>query len=138
MEDFNNIAAARGEKKPSLYSPLVLAYIGDSVYELYVRSRVIEEHSDLPAHKLHLQSVKYVKAHAQSESITAIADMLTEDETAVYKRGRNAKAYSSPKNADIRDYRRATGFEALLGYLYLSGKHERLNEIMSAAYENAF
>lgn len=124
-------------KKASLYSPLVLAYIGDGVYELYVRSRTIEEHSSMPAHKLHLHTVKYVKAEAQSKSITAVSDMLTEEETAVFKRGRNAKSPTSAKNADIRDYRRATGFEALLGYLYLSGNTKRLNEIMAAAYDAA-
>lgn len=126
------------KNNPSLYSPLALAYIGDGVYELYVRTRVMEEHSNLPAHKLHVKTVKYVKAHAQSNSITAMLDMLSEEETAVYKRGRNAKSNTTPKNADMADYRRATGFEALIGYVYLTENTERLNELMDKAYECAF
>ena len=124
--------------RPELLAPLSLAYIGDAVYELYVRTRVIQEHPNMPAHKLHTYAVKYVKAAAQSASINAMADVLTEDETAVFKRGRNAKSPTVPKNADIRDYRRATGFEALMGYLYLSGETERLNYLMNIAYEHAF
>ena len=125
------------EKAPNQYSPLVLAYIGDGVYELYVRTRVIDENPDMPAHKLHRETVKYVKAHAQSNSIHAICDILAEDEMAVFKRGRNAKSPTVPKNADLTEYRHATGFEALLGYLYLSQKSDRLDEIMKLAYENA-
>lgn len=125
-------------KKPNQYSPLALAYIGDGVYELYVRSRVIEEHSNLPAHKLHLHTVKYVKAHAQSNSIEALQNILTEEEAAVYRRGRNAKSATVPKNANIVEYRRATGFEALIGYVYLTGDTERLNKLMDEAYNNAF
>ena len=125
------------KKAPSQYSPLALAYIGDGVYELYVRTRVIAQNPDMPAHKLHKESVKYVKAHSQSNSIHAIADMLSEEETAIYKRGRNTKSPTVPKNANLTEYRHATGFEALLGYLYLSEQRERLEEIMKTAYENA-
>ena len=124
-------------KKPNQYSPLVLAYIGDSVYEVYVRTRVVEENPDMPAHKLHLQTVKYVKAHAQSNSIHAMMSMLTEEEDTVFKRGRNAKSPTTAKNASLIDYRHATGFEALIGYIYLSGNTERLEELMQKAYENA-
>lgn len=124
-------------KKPSQFSPLALAYIGDGVYELFVRTKVIEEHENLPANKLHKKTVQYVKAHAQANSIDAMLTHLTEDETAVYKRGRNAKSNTTPKNADMADYRKATGFEALIGFLYLSGENERLNELMEIAYENA-
>lgn len=122
---------------PNLLAPLVLAYIGDAVYEVYVRTRLIGEHPTMPAHKLHVHSIKFVKASAQSASIEAMLDTLTEAEAAVYKRGRNAKSPTVPKNADVRDYRRATGFEALVGYLYLSGATDRLDEIMNAAYEHA-
>lgn len=125
------------DKDPQQYSPLVLAYIGDAVYEVYVRSRVIEENPDMPAHKLHVKTVKYVKAHAQSNSIHAMTDILTEEETAVFKRGRNAKSPTTAKNASLIDYRHATGFEALIGYIYISGNTERLNELMGIAYENA-
>ena len=124
--------------QPALLSPLSLAYIGDAVYEVYVRTRIIREQPNMPAHKLHTHAVKYVKAAAQSASVSALADILTEDELAVFKRGRNAKSPTVPKNADIRDYRRATGFEALVGYLYLSGETERLEYIMEQAYEHAF
>ena len=86
-------------KKPSQFSPLALAYIGDGVYELFVRTRIIEEHENLPANKLHKKTVQYVKAHAQSNSIDAMLEHMTDDETAVYKRGRNAKSNTVPKNA---------------------------------------
>lgn len=125
------------EKNPSQYSPLVLAYIGDCVYEIYVRTRVIAEHSDMPAYKLHRQTIDYVKAHAQSNSMTAVEPLLTEAELAIYKRGRNAKSATVPKNADLTDYRRATGFEALVGWLYLKKENERLDFIMETAYRSA-
>lgn len=124
-------------KPPNQYSPLVLAYIGDGVYELYVRTRVIAENPDMPAHKLHKRSIMYVKAHAQSNSMKALSELLNEQEVAVFKRGRNAKSATVPKNADLADYRRATGFEALVGFLYLSKEEDRLTEIMQIAYENA-
>ena len=126
------------EKRPEQFAPLVLAYIGDAIYEAYVRSRVIEENPDMPAHKLHNKSVKYVKAHAQANSIHSMMDMLTEDETAIFKRGRNAKSPTTAKNATLVDYRHATGFEALIGYTYISGNTERLHQLMKTAYENAF
>lgn len=119
------------------YSPLALAYIGDGVYELYVRTRVIEEHPTMPAHKLHLQTVKYVKAQAQAKSIHNMLELLSDEEMAIFKRGRNAKSYTSAKNASITDYRHATGFEALIGYLYITKQTERLNELMKIAFECA-
>jgi len=124
-------------ERPELLAPLVLAYIGDSVYEVYVRGELVKQHSDMPVYKLHKEAVKYVRAHAQSNSIIAIADLLTEQETAIYKRGRNAKSPTVPKNADVGEYRRATGFEALIGYLYLTGDSERLGFIMKAAFDSA-
>ncbi len=125
------------EAEISQLPPLSLAYIGDAVYELYVRNRVIREHPTMPAHKLHLQTVKYVKAHAQSNSINAIMEILSDDEAAVFKRGRNAKSYTVPKNANLGDYHRATGFEALIGYLYLMNRADRLDLIMDRAYISA-
>ena len=122
-------------KNPAEFSPLVLAYIGDAVYELFTREKVLFLNPDMPAHKLHTENVRFVKAKAQSEGFSALEDMLTEEEAAVYRRGRNAKSATSPKNADILDYRRATGFESLIGYLYLKGERERLNEIMEKAFE---
>ena len=124
-------------EKPNLYPGLVLAYIGDAIYEVYVRSRIVCEHSDMPPNKLHIESIKHVKAHAQSNSMIAIEPLLTEEEEAIYKRGRNAKSATVPKNADVSDYRRSTGFEALLGFLYIKGEKERLEELMKIAYENS-
>ncbi len=123
-------------KNPLEYSPLVLAYIGDAVYEIYTRERVLEKNPNMPAHKLHLENIKYVKARSQSNSVSAIEPMLTEEEQAVFKRGRNAKSGTTPKNADVLEYHRATGLEALFGYLHLSGKGERLKELMSVAFDN--
>lgn len=124
------------QEEASLYSPLVLAYIGDSVYELFTRKKVLAENSSMPAHKLHKENVKYVKAKAQSDAVERIEPVLSEKELSIYKRGRNAKSATVPKNADLADYRRATGFEALLGYLELSGQKERLLEIMELAFCN--
>lgn len=124
--------------KPSGHSPLVLAYIGDSVYELFVRNKIVCEHPDMLPHKLHLLSSSHVKAHAQSNSMNAIEEILNEDELAIYKRGRNSKSATIPKNADMTDYRRATGFEALIGYLYLKSDTDRLNNIMEMAYANSY
>lgn len=115
----------------------MLAYIGDSVYELYVRTRVIKEHPAMPVQKLHLHTVKYVKAQAQAKSIHSMLELLSEEETTIFKRGRNAKSYTSAKNASITDYRHATGFEALIGYLYITKKNERLEELMQFAFDNA-
>lgn len=124
-------------KKPSEYSPLVLAYIGDAVYEVYTRERILSENPDMPAHKLHKENIKYVKAHAQSVGVTALENMLTDEEAAVLKRGRNAKSQTSPKNADVLEYRRATGLETLFGYLHLCGRDERLKELMETAFNGA-
>ena len=123
-------------KAPNLYNPLVLAYIGDSLYDVYVRSRLISENGDLSAHKLHVEAIRYVKAHGQSTAVLAIEDKLTEDELSAYKRGRNTKSFTVPKNADVGEYRRATGFEALLGWLYVKKETDRLNEIMEMAYDS--
>ena len=124
-------------KNPSEYSPLVLAYIGDAVYEVYTRERILSENPDLPAHKLHKENIKYVKANAQSRSVSAVEGVLTEEEMTVFKRGRNAKSGTSPKNADVLDYRRATGLETLFGYLHLKGDRDRLFELMKTAFDNA-
>ncbi len=93
--------------KPQQHAALSLAYIGDAVYELYVRNRIIAEHPDLPAYKLHKNAVEYVKAHAQSNSMLFLEDKLSEEEISIYKRGRNAKSPTVPKNADLTDYRRS-------------------------------
>lgn len=122
-------------ERPELLAPLVLAYIGDSVYEVYVRNRLVLEHTDMPAYKLHKIAIKYVCAKSQSHSILSLEAELADKESAVYKRGRNAKSATVPKNADVGDYRRATGYEALIGYLYLAGENDRLAYIMKKAFE---
>lgn len=120
---------------PNSYNALVLAYIGDTLYDLYVRSRLIAERPELSANKLHRAAIKFVCAHGQSEAIKNLEPILTEQELAAYKRGRNTKSYTVPKNADVGDYRRATGFEALLGWLYIGGNTERYKEIAKQSYD---
>lgn len=111
-------------------SPLNLAFIGDCVYEMLVRESLVLE-ANRPVNDLHRESVKYVSAKAQTEAFEKIKDMLTEEETAVYKRGRNAKVGHSPKSATEGEYHCATGVEALFGYLYLSERTDRIKELFS-------
>ncbi len=118
---------------PREYSPLALAFIGDAVYEVYVRAQVLSQ-ANTSAHSLHHKTIAYVKAEAQAHAAKQIMDLLTEDELAVFKRGRNAKSATIPKHADVTDYRHATALEALFGYLYLCGENERLTELMRISY----
>ena len=106
-------------------SPLTLAYIGDAIYDLVIRTVVVER-ANRSANDLHKKTVKYVKAEAQSKMIQELLPELTEDEEAVCKRGRNAKSYTTAKNASMSDYRKATGFEALMGFLYLTNQMDRM------------
>ena len=112
-------------KDINLYAPLTLAYIGDAVFEIIIRTLIVEEKSGT-VKKLHLRSSKLVNAKAQADLLAAIEDSLTEEELSYYKRGRNAKPHSVAKNANLHDYHTATGFEALIGYLYLSGRRARV------------
>lgn len=116
------------------YPVLTLAYIGDAVFELYVRNYLVEK-DNIPVSKLHKEATGYVKATAQSSYIDKIYDLLNEEEQNVYKRGRNAHPKTAAKNADILSYRRATGFEALVGWLYINGNITRLDEIISEIFE---
>lgn len=118
------------------YSPLTLAYIGDAIFELVVRT-VLVERKNTQAEKLHKAATKIVKAETQALMIESIKDELTEEEMAVYKRGRNAKAVTRAKNATMSEYRRATGFEALMGYLYLKGDMERMIKLIHLGVEKA-
>ena len=118
------------------YSPLTLAYIGDGIFELVVRT-VLVERKNTQAEKLHKAATKIVKAETQALLIEAIKEELTEEELAVYKRGRNAKAVTRAKNATMSEYRRATGFEALMGYLYLKGDMERMIKLIRLGAEKA-
>lgn len=113
------------ERDVRAYSPLTLAHIGDSVYDLIIRT-VIVERANRPVNDLHRLAVRYVKAESQAQMILALMEELTPEEEAVYRRGRNAKPHTTAKNASLADYHKATGFEALLGYLYLTHQTERL------------
>ena len=117
---------------PKNYSALTLAYIGDCVYELYVRGYLIQK-SDQKVNLLHKTSTRFVCAKAQAELYHKIKDMLSEDETAVFHRGRNTKSHV-PKNAVVSDYRIATGIEALFGYLYITGKKDRISELLQQLF----
>lgn len=110
--------------------PLALAYIGDAVYELYVRQYLIQQ-GITKVNDLHRQAVKFVKATTQSAIIHHLEDKLTEAEKRIVKKGRNAKSGKIPKNTELIDYRYSTGFESLLGYLHLSQQHKRLEEILT-------
>lgn len=116
------------------YSPLTLAYIGDGVYDLVIRT-ILVSRGNCPPNKLHRMASNLVKAGAQSAMIEALEPILTETEEAIYRRGRNAKSYTMAKHATMPEYRRATGFEALMGYLYLTGQEERMTELIKIGLE---
>lgn len=116
-----------------LMPPLVWAYIGDCIYEIFIRMQLVNR-TKLNAHKLHLEAIKHVKAKAQAETLASIYDELTEEEQNIVRRGRNAENHHLPKNADATDYMYSTAFEALIGYLYLSKQDERLKEILKQCY----
>lgn len=116
------------------YSPLTLAYIGDGIYDLVIRS-IIVGRGNTKASKLHMRTSQIVKANAQAQVIEAIEDLLTEEEEEIYKRGRNAKSPTMAKNASMKDYRKATGFGALVGYLYLQDRFERILELTKIGLE---
>ena len=111
------------------YSPLVLAYIGDDVYDLIVRT-VLVKNRNMQVNKLHRQASKQVKASAQAEVVDKIMPLLTQEEVQIYKRGRNAHSYTKAKNATTMDYRKATGLEALMGYLYLKKDIKRIIDLI--------
>ena len=116
-------------------NPLQLAFIGDGVFEMYIRNFILSNNTELSSHKMHVKAIGYVKAKSQSTIMHNIKNDLTEDEMYIYKRGRNAKSATVPKNANVIDYRNATGFEALLGFLYLTGNKERLFNILEKSTE---
>lgn len=124
-----------GHMPPGSYSPLVLAYIGDGIYELVIRSVVVAQ-GNRQVKKMHQQTSRYVKAQAQSRMMETLLPLLTEEEAEIYRRGRNAKSCSAAKNASVSDYRRATGMEALMGYLYLKGETARLLELVQSAVDH--
>ena len=111
------------------YSPLVLAYMGDCVYDLIIKSMVVSR-GNKQVHRLHEETSSYVQASAQSRMMRAMQPHLTEEEHAIYRRGRNTRSVSAAKNQTITDYRRATGFEALIGFLYLTGQMQRMVDLI--------
>ncbi|WP_017209969.1 Mini-ribonuclease 3 [Clostridium beijerinckii] len=118
-----------------MLNSLQLALIGDGVFEVFIRNYILTQNTALSANKIHVKAIGYVKAKSQACIMHEIENLLNEEEEAVYKRGRNAKSPTVPKNAEIRDYRMATGFEALIGYLYLVGDKERLKFIFDRSIE---
>lgn len=119
---------------PNETAPLILAYIGDAYYEVLVRTVIISK-GNRPIAKIHKDSIKLVNAGLQASLSEALMEDFTEEELNIYKRGRNAKANTSAKNASLGDYRKATGFEAVIGYLYLSKKEERIAELVRIGFE---
>jgi len=121
-----------GEQDVRTYSPLVLAYIGDAVYETIVRTIVVAR-GNISTNHMNNITRGYVKAESQAMMAEYLAERLTEEEESVYRRGRNAKSATVAKNASVADYRKATGFEALVGHLYLMGEDERLLDLVQDA-----
>ena len=130
MEGIENIISRKkAPDEVKLMKPLVWAYVGDCIYELYIRMNLVNS-TNLNPHKLHIESIKYVKAKAQAEILLKIYENLSEEEKEIVRRGRNAQAHHLPKNAELIDYKYATAFEALIGYLYLLKQDKRLKEIL--------
>ena len=134
---FGEITTPLTEPQARMYSPLTLAFLGDAVYSLLVRNMLTVE-SNKPTGKLHKDSIKYVNAAFQAQMIRELMDELTENELAVFKRGRNAHSAHSPKNQSDADYRYATGFESLYGYLYLCGNTQRIKELFEKSTLKAY
>ena len=133
LENFRTREFSKDEARR--LNPLQLALVGDAVYEVFIRGYILSNNTDLSAHKIHKKAIGYVKAKSQSDIMHNIEGELTEEELYIFKRGRNAKSATVPKNADVRDYRMATGFEALVGYLYLINDEKRLDFIFNKSIE---
>lgn len=116
------------------YSPLTLAYIGDGIFDVVIRSIVVGR-GNTPVNQLHHKTSRIVKAHSQAMMAEVLLDEMTDTEKDIYRRGRNAKSHTMAKNATVMDYRSATGFEALMGYLYLTDEMDRILELISIALE---
>lgn len=124
------------EVRPNEYSPLALAFIGDSVFDLVIKSVIVEK-ANCQVNKLQNKTSKIVRATTQALIVDALKDELSEEEANIYRRGRNAKPYTKAKNASYSEYCKATGLEALVGYLYLKGDTERLVSLIKLGIENA-
>lgn len=133
--DFNLIKGKFTKESARQLNPLVLAYIGDAIYEAFVRTYLVETNRDMSVHKLHKETIQFVKAHSQSKFIKMLEDKLTEEELYFFRRGRNCKSSTVPKNADVQEYRFATGFESLIGFLYITEQAERLEYLFNIIVE---
>ncbi|SKA77871.1 ribonuclease-3 family protein [Clostridium sp. USBA 49] len=129
--DFDLFKKKFTTKEAAQLNPLVLAFVGDAVYEVFIRTYLIDKNRDMSVHKLHKEAISFVKAHSQSEFMKKLENELSKEEIIIFKRGRNSKSATVPKNADVQEYRIATGFESLLGFLYLTEQNERLNYILN-------
>lgn len=118
----------------NMLSPLVWAYVGDAVYELFIRTNLVNNSNAKP-HKLHIESIKFVKAKAQAETLNRIYDRLNSKEREIARRGRNTENHHVAKNANVADYSHSTAFEAVIGYLYLTHQDERLKEVLNMCLE---
>ena len=134
LKNMQSNTNVKSETEVKMMSPLVLAYIGDAIYEMFIRDYLINQ-SKISVNKYHKKATGYVKAKAQADAVHGLESELTEAEWTIVKRGRNQKSATVPKNANLTDYKYATGFEALLGYLFYIGEHKRLSLIMNKAVE---
>lgn len=128
MEEIDELIT-KDKQEINLMSPLTWAYVGDAVYELYIRTYLINT-TELKPHKLHISSINYVKASAQAEILSKLMPELSEEEQNIVRRGRNTKNHHLPKNANVEEYNYSTAFESLIGYLYLTKQNKRLEEIL--------
>ena len=133
MEDL--IERAKSLEEINMLSPLTWAYVGDCIYELYIRTDLVNK-TKLKPHKLHIETIKYVKAKAQADILKRIEKNLTEKELEIVRRGRNAENHHLPKNANVQEYMYSTAFEALIGFLYLTKQNTRLKEILELGEKN--
>ena len=132
MEELINIE--KSSEEVNMMSPLTWAYVGDCVYELFIRTHLVNT-TNLKPHKLHIEAIKYVKANAQAKILNEIYDDLNEEEKEIVRRGRNTENHHLPKNSNVQEYMYATAFEALIGYLYLTKQSERLGEILKKSLD---
>ena len=134
LEDSLDSVFGLSSKDWKLYSPLTLAYLGDAVYEMVIRTICVKR-ANMQTQKLHRKVTGYVSAKAQAKMMDALIGELTEEEESIYRRGRNSKPYTKAKNASLEEYLKATGFEALMGYLYLQKEYERMNALIAHGIE---
>ena len=136
MKEVEEYTKKIDNQEVNLQSPLIWAYVGDAVYELYIRNYLATT-TKLKPHKLHIESIKYVKAKAQAQILQELHPMLTNDEQEIVRRARNTKNHHLPKNAEVSEYMYSTAFEGLIGYLYLTTQEQRLEEILKLSIQKA-